>query len=253
MNHLTADSDVGDVTAVKEGKMRIRELLFVMLSCGTMCLFLQPAAAQTDAPANKDAGVPPVAAEQVAPDGISKSSDTAAPATSDAESAAVEKARDLAGKTQAKVEEIAQQVDQNPRAKLAAEGILGKIYLFAEALSFPTFHWLAFSLMAAGLVSYALQLMLGKLVVLFKGSFNLREILSDLIGFVISGVGLILTTQAAAENSTFTHSPAAVLSSAAFGIIVGFTLYRWGQAQEIQAVAGRRTAAKADAGSDAKR
>ena len=94
--------------------------------------------------------------------------------------------------------------------------------------------------MAAGVVSFALQLVLGKPVVLFKGSINVREILSDLIGLIISGLGLILTTQAAAENSTFTDSPIAVLSASAAGVVMGFTLYVWGQAQEVSAVTGQR-------------
>ncbi len=151
-----------------------------------------------------------------------------------------DKAKELAATTQARVEEIAGKVDQNETAQKAAEGVLGPIYKLAESLNFSAFHWLAFGLMAAGVVSFALQLVLGKLVVLFKGSINFREIISDAIGLVISSLGLVLTTQAAAENSTFTHSPAAVLSAAAFGIVVGFVLYRWGQAQEVNAVTGQR-------------
>lgn len=143
---------------------------------------------------------------------------------------------------EAKVGELAEKIDQNESAKKASDGLLGPIYKLAESLNFSSFHWLAFGLMSAGVISFALQLVLGKLVVLFKGSINLREIFSDAIGFVISTVGLVLTTQAAAENSTFTHSPAAVLSSAVCGIVLGFTLYRWGQMQEVNAVAGQRAA-----------
>lgn len=150
------------------------------------------------------------------------------------------KARDLAGKAESKAEEIAERVDQDERAQKAAAGLLGKIYLLAESLSFGSFHWLAFALMSAGVVNYALQLALGKLVLLFHGSLNIKEICSDAIGLVISTVGLVLTTQAAAENSEFTHSPAAVLSAALFGIVVGFTLYQWGQRQEINAVKGQK-------------
>jgi len=51
---------------------------------------------------------------------------------------------------------------------------------------------------------------------------------------------LVLTTQAATENSTFTESPAAVLSATAAGAIVGIILYWWGQSQEVQAVEGRK-------------
>ena len=151
-----------------------------------------------------------------------------------------DKAKELAAKTESTVDDIAGSIDQNETAKKAAEGLLGPIYTLAEKLSFSSFHWLAFGLMSAGVVSFALQLVLGKLVVLFKGSINVREILSDAIGLIISLVGLVLTTQAAAENSTFTHSPAAVLSAAALGAVLGIMLYRWGQAQEVSAVAGQR-------------
>lgn len=146
--------------------------------------------------------------------------------------------------TQAKEEagKISDVVDHDPRAQTAAAGILQPIYLVAEKLSFPAFHWIAFALMSAGVVSYTLQLALGKLVVLARLGFSLKEILSDAIGLAISVVGLVLTTQAAAENSTFTHSPAAVLSAAATGAIVGIILYFWGQSQELQAAAGRSKA-----------
>jgi len=120
---------------------------------------------------------------------------------------------------------------------------LQPIYLLAERLAFPSFHWLAFGLMTAGVVSYLLQLVLGKLVVLSRMGFSVKEILSDLISLIISLVGLVLTTQAAAENSTFTQSPAAVLSSAILGAVLGFILYTWGQSQELQAAAGRTKAA----------
>lgn len=184
--------------------------------------------------------------EQQAGSSESAGAPTAAPAaeapsqTPSVEADLAGKARELAAEAQTKVGEIAEKVDQNESAKKAAEGILGPIYKLAESLNFAAFHWMAFGLMAAGVVSFALQLVLGKLVVLFKGSINLREILSDAIGFIISVLGLVLTTQAAAENSTFTHSPAAVLSAAALGVVVGFMMYRWGQAQEVNAVTGSR-------------
>ena len=69
--------------------------------------------------------------------------------------------------------------------------------------------------------------------------FSWGAILSDAFGFVISVFGLVLTTQAATENSTFTHSAAAVLSATIAGAFVGIILYRWGQAQELQAAQGR--------------
>lgn len=151
----------------------------------------------------------------------------------------------LAKETKKEVDKIADVLDHDPRAKTAAAGILQPIYTVAESLSFPAFHWLAFALMSAGVVGYALQLVLGKLVVLTRMGFSPSEIVSDAIGLAISVVGLVLTTQAAAENSNFTQSPAAVLSATAVGIVVGFILYRWGQAQELEAAAGRTKAAQA--------
>ena len=179
----------------------------------------------------------PAATEQVPTE--STESDTT-PGSDEKKPDVAEKAKELGAEVEAKVDELAEKIDQNESAKEAAEGVLGPIYKLAESLNFSSFHWLAFGLMSAGVVSFALQLVLGKLVVLFKGSINLREIVSDAIGFVISTVGLVLTTQAAAENSTFTHSPAAVLSSAACGVVLGFMLYRWGQMQEVNAVTGQR-------------
>jgi hypothetical protein len=145
----------------------------------------------------------------------------------------------LVNQVEAEAEKIAKQVDQLPEAKKAAAGILQPIYVVAEALAFSTFHWLAFALMTAGVFSYALQLVLGKLVVLMRLGFSLKEILSDAVGLAISVFGLVLTTQAAAENSTFTQSPAAVISATVVGAVAGFVLYLWGQSQELQAVAGR--------------
>lgn len=138
---------------------------------------------------------------------------------------------------------IAKTIDQDPNAKTAAAGILQPIYFVAESLAFPAFHWLAFALMATGVISFALQLVLGKIVVLMRFGFSLKEIISDATGLAISVIGLVLTTQAAAENSTFTRSPAAVISATLVGIIVGVILYRWGQSQEIEAAAGRTAAA----------
>lgn len=142
-------------------------------------------------------------------------------------------------KTAEEVSKIAKKVDQDPLAKSTAAGILQPIYTVAEKLSFPAFHWVAFTLMAAGVVSFALQLALGKLVVLTRMGLSFKEIASDAVGLAISVIGLVLTTQAAAENSTFTQSAAAVISASVVGAAFGFVLYLWGQSQELQAVAGR--------------
>lgn len=145
----------------------------------------------------------------------------------------------LARDAEGAVAEIAQQVDSDPRAREVSAGILQPIYQLAEAMAHPAFHWIAFAVMATGVVSYALQLVLGKLAVLLRGSLSPKEILSDALGLVISLIGLVLTTQAAAENSTFTTSPAAVLSASAVGVIAGFIFYLWGQRLELEAARGR--------------
>jgi hypothetical protein len=150
------------------------------------------------------------------------------------------KAEQLATDTKAKVDEIAGKVDESEEAKEITAGILQPIYAMAEYLSFPAVHWVAFALMATGVVSFAVQLVLAKLVMLAKFGFSFTEICSDILGLTISLVGLVLTTQAAAENSNFTQSPAAVLSAFSVGVVSGFIFYWWGQKQEIQAAKGRR-------------
>ena len=140
---------------------------------------------------------------------------------------------------------VAEKVNKNVQAQEASAGILKPIYQLAEAFSFPAFHWVAFAIMVAGVISFALQLTLGKLLVLAKMSISPAEILSDAHGLVISVVGLFLTTQAATENSSFTRSAAAVLSATAVGALTGFIFYIWGQRQELQAAEGRKKAAAA--------
>jgi hypothetical protein len=142
-----------------------------------------------------------------------------------------------------KLDDIAGDVDRSAEAQQVSAGILKPIYSLAERFSFPAFHWVAFAAMVAGVVSFGLQLVLGKLVVLSRMSLSLSEILSDALGLVVSLVGLVLTTQAAAQNSTFTTSAFSVLSSTAVGAFAGFIFYVWGQRQELQAVEGRRAAA----------
>lgn len=154
-----------------------------------------------------------------------------------------EKAQQTVESAQETADSVAATVDKNEQAQEVSAGILRPIYRLAEAFSFPTFHWIAFAVMVAGVVSFALQLTVGKLVVLAKLGFSPAEILSDGLGFVVSLVGLVLTTQAAAENSSFTGSAAAVLSAAAVGAISGFVFYLWGQRQELLAVEGRKRAA----------
>ena len=142
------------------------------------------------------------------------------------------------------IEKLARDVDQDERAKEMSAGILTPIYKVAEFLAFPAFHWVAFAAMVTGVISFALQLVIGKLVVLTRMHLSLTEILSDALGLIISLVGLVLTTQAAAENSTFTQSPAAVLSATALGVLLGLFFYWWGQSQELRAARASRVVVK---------
>lgn len=178
--------------------------------------------AQETAPAEK---VPPAAAE---PD-RSIVSDT------------MQRAEEMGQQAQEQVDKAVASVEESEEAKALSAGLLHWIYSLAEAMSFAAFHWVAFAIMVAGVIGFALQLVLGKLVVLARTGFSLSEIISDGIGLIISLIGLLLTTQAAAENSDFTQSAFAVLSAAAAGLVLGILLYIWGQAQELQAVRGRKS------------
>jgi hypothetical protein len=141
-----------------------------------------------------------------------------------------------------KLDDVVEQVNQSAEAQNVKTNILAPIYRLAESFSFPAFYWLAFAVMVTGVVSFALQLVLAKLVVLSKFSLSPTEILSDALGLVVSLIGLVLTTQAATENSGFTTSAFAVISATVVGALLGILFYIWGQRQELQAVAGRQRA-----------
>ncbi|HEX2476663.1 MAG TPA: hypothetical protein VHK01_18060 [Lacipirellulaceae bacterium] len=147
---------------------------------------------------------------------------------------------------QDELDEIAGRVNESEQAQRVRAGILKPIYSLAETFSFSAFHWVAFATMVAGVISFALQLTLGKLVVLSRAGFSLSEILSDALGLAVSLIGLVLTTQAATENSNFTASAFAVISATCVGLVAGFVFYIWGQRQELQAVAGRKKAVALD-------
>jgi hypothetical protein len=184
---------------------------------------------------------PAPAAETAAVDNAAPAAaEEAAPAPADTRAVLEEKAQqaiDAAGET---VGAVATTIDADQRARDASAGVLWPINRVADKLAFPAFHWIAFAVLLAGVVSFALQLTLGKLVVLSRMGFSPGEILSDALGLVVSVVGLVLATQAAAQNSTFTQSASAVLSATVVGAIAGFVLYVWGQRTELQAVEGRR-------------
>ena len=150
------------------------------------------------------------------------------------------KAQDLKEQAEKKVDEIKEKVDNNEDAQEAADSILNPIYKLVESFANVSyFYWIAFAIMSAGVISYSLQLVLGKLFMLFKGRFSIAEVLSDGLGLLISVVGIGLTTQAATENSQFTESAAAVLSSAVAGAIVGILMFMWGVSLEAKAAKSR--------------
>ena len=159
---------------------------------------------------------------------------------------AEEQSKPTVDAAQDELEELRGRVNQSEQAQRVRAGILKPIYSLAEMFSFSAFHWVAFAIMVAGVVSFALQLTLGKLVVLSRSGFSPSEILSDALGLAVSLIGLVLTTQAATENSNFTASAFAVISSTCAGVIVGFVFYVSGQRQELQAVEGRKKAAALD-------
>jgi len=112
---------------------------------------------------------------------------------------------------------------QNEQAQEVSAGILKPIYRLAEAFSFPAFHWIAFAVMVAGVVSFALQLTLGKLVVLARFGFSLAAIFSDALGLAVSLVGFTTRGSKAAtlaiggsctstSNSCFARNQSAVLA-----------------------------------------
>jgi hypothetical protein len=135
----------------------------------------------------------------------------------------------------AKARQLEDQLANNQSIKDLSAGILQPIYDLAEYMSFPWFYWVAFAAMSAGVVSFALQLVLTKLLLLFRLKLRLSELLSDALGLLVSLCGLVVVTQAATENSTFTTQSISVVSAAAVGLIVGFVFYLWGQKTELLA------------------
>ncbi len=150
---------------------------------------------------------------------------------------------EIQDKLQEQVQEIGKTLDQSQAVQDVSAGILEPIYQAAEFVAFPAFYWLAFALMVAGVISFAGQLVFAKLLLLVRGNLNVKEIISDLLGLLISAVGLILTTQAATENSSFTESPVMVVSATVVGGLLGLVFYWWGQSQELDAARGAKQAA----------
>lgn len=150
-------------------------------------------------------------------------------------------AGDIASTVGQNVRELGARLDQNDTVREISSGILEPVYRVAENMgqNQPWFYWVAFAVMVTGVVSFALQLVLTKLILLLKANFNIREILSDLLGLVISVVGLVLTTQAAAENSQFAATPSSVVSASAVGVVAGLIFWIWGTRLEFRAASAR--------------
>jgi hypothetical protein len=182
-----------------------------------MCI----SASQTAASTVQETSPPPSAGTQQAGDGTAATS--------------------ISEKVKQQAADFGETVNQDPRAREFSAGILDPIYKAAEWIGFPMFYWVAFMLMVAGLVSFAGQLVFAKFFLLFRGSLNLREIIADAMGLLISATGLVLTTQPATENSDFTRTPSLVLSATAVGVLLGLVCYWWGQRLEFDAVTGART------------
>ncbi len=140
-----------------------------------------------------------------------------------------------AGSVRDKLDDVKDAVDADPQAQEATDHILTPIKEFGnKAAALPGFYWVAFAMMAAGLVSYLLQLVLGKLIMLTRFHFSLTEILSDGLGLAISAIGLVLLTQAANLEGRFIDKPSLVLSAAGVGAFFGLIFYFRGQTQELR-------------------
>jgi hypothetical protein len=147
-------------------------------------------------------------------------------------------------------QEIGDKLNQSSTVKEASASVLKPIYQLSQYMAHPWFYWVAFALMVAGVVSFVGQIVLTKLLLIFSLHLSFKEILGDLLGLVISLIGLVLTTQAATENSTFTNSPAAVLSAAVVGAIAGLMFYIWGQSTEFAAARRNRVPPKNESTTD---
>ena len=145
------------------------------------------------------------------------------------------------------VSDMEKQLNEVEAVQEASAGILQPIYDVAEYMNFPAFYWVAFTLMTAGLVSFAGQLVFSKFFLLFRMSLSIKEILADALGLLISLVGLVMVTQAATENSaSFVQSPMAVVSATGVGVLVGLVFYLWGQRTEFDAARGAAAKRAAD-------
>ena len=134
-----------------------------------------------------------------------------------------------------KIDEATNKVDSSEQAQNATNNILTSIKTFGSAVTkIPGFYWISFAMMAAGFVSFLGQLVLGKLIMLTQLHFSMTEILSDLLGLLVSSFGLVLLTQAATSDGQFIDKPSLVLSASIVGAFFGLIFYFRGQTQELR-------------------
>ena len=157
--------------------------------------------------------------------------------------AAKDEARPAVGDAVKKIDEVVEQVDQSEQAQNVKSNILAPIYSLAERFSFPAFHWLAFAVMVTGVVSFALQLVMGKLVVLSRFSLSPTEILSDVLG--LAGKSHRFGAHDPGRDGKLQLHLERVFRALGHrgGRDTGIVFYVWGQRQELQAVEGRRRVA----------
>lgn len=142
--------------------------------------------------------------------------------------------------SEGQLRKLARSADTLPAVQNTYTSIILLIDFLGEFASFPAFPGTVFVLMVAGIVNYAFQLTLTKLVVLMKGGFNLREIAADMTGLLTSLGGLILTAQSPLFADNFLRSPSMVVAMTGSGVALGLLLYRWAQKQEVHATQGER-------------
>ena len=128
-----------------------------------------------------------------------------------------------------------ERLDTDPQAQQATDHILSSIRdIGNKVVAVPGFYWIAFAMMTAGLVSFLLQLVLGKLIMLTQSHFSIVEIMSDAMGFLISLIGLTLLTQSATNEGLVIDRPSFVVTAAGLGAFVGLIFYFRGQTQELR-------------------
>lgn len=151
-----------------------------------------------------------------------------------------EQAADPAGA----IDRFAQQFDEIPIVRNTSEKILSLTTQLGELLQIPMFHQIVYSLGIAGAVSFTFQLLLTKLLVLLKGRFSIREIISDLTGLVFSLSVVVLTLRGDGRGIEFARHPGMLVGLTIMGILFGLVHYRWAQQQEILAARGQHAGGK---------